>query len=103
MSEFFTMPWGATYSGGALVTMYLAELAVHSWDLAFATGQLNRLDDSLALVALDGARDMIRPEYRDAVATGSPFGVEIEPPSEASHWDRLAAFTGRDPRASPSQ
>ena len=38
------MPWGEEYTGAPLVDMYLAELAAHAWDLARATGQLDRLD-----------------------------------------------------------
>ena len=100
LSSSFTMPWGEEYSGATLVNMYLAELATHAWDLALATGQLDRLDPSLAVPALDGARAMITPEYRDRVAPGSPFGAEVPPPPGATAWERLAAFTGRDPRAS---
>lgn len=58
----FTMPWGETYTGVNLVNMYLAELATHAWDLAQATGQLDRLDPSLAQPALAGAEAMIKPE-----------------------------------------
>jgi hypothetical protein len=93
------MPWGEEYSGVTLVNMYLAELAAHAWDLASITGQLDRLDPFLAVSALDGARAMIKPEYRDMVAKGSPFGAEIPPPPDADGWERLAAFMGRDPRA----
>ena len=100
LSSSFTMPWGEEYTGATLVNMYLAELATHAWDLALATGQLDRLDPSLAGPALDGARAMIKPEYRDMVAPGSPFGAEVPPPPGAGAWERLAAFTGRDPRAS---
>jgi len=100
LSSSFTMPWGEEYSGATLVNMYLAELATHSWDLALATGQLGRLDPALAVPALDGARAMVKPEYRDMVATGSPFGAELLPPPDADDWERLAAFMGRDPRAS---
>jgi uncharacterized protein (TIGR03086 family) len=100
LSTLSTMPWGEEYSGATLVNMYLAELAAHAWDLASATGQLDRLDPSLAVSALDGARAMIKPEYRDMVATGSPFGAEVSPPPDADDWERLAAFMGRDPRAS---
>ena len=96
----FTMPWGEKYTGATLVNMYLAELAAHAWDLAQATGQLDRLDPSLAQPALDGARAMIKPEYRDMVEPGSPFGAEVPPPPGADDWERLAAFMGRDPRAS---
>src|SRR5579862_1117949 len=55
LSSSFTMPWGEEYTGATLVNMYLAELAAHAGDLALATGQLDRLDPSLAVSALDGA------------------------------------------------
>lgn len=100
LTSSIAMPWGEEYSGATLVNMYLAELATHSWDLAFATGQLNRLDPYLAMPALDGARAMLKPEYRDMVATGSPFGAEVPPTPDADNWERLAAFMGRDPQAS---
>jgi uncharacterized protein (TIGR03086 family) len=82
------------------VDMYLAELATHAWDLARATGQLDRLDHSLALPALDGARAMIKTQYRNLVEPGAPFAAAVPPPPGADDWDRLAAFMGRDPRAS---
>jgi uncharacterized protein (TIGR03086 family) len=100
LSSRFTMPWGEEYTGATLVDMYLAELAAHAWDLAHATGHLDRLDPSLALPALEGARSMIKPQYRDMVEPGAPFGVEVPPPPGADDWERLAAFMGRDPRAS---
>ena len=102
LSSKFTMPWGEEYDGATLVDMYVAELAAHSWDLAHATGQLDKLDPSLAPSALEGARAMIQPQFRDMVAPGVPFGAEVIPPSDADGWERLAAFTGRDPRATPT-
>lgn len=93
-----TMPWGEVYTGATLVDMYLAELAAHAWDLAAAIGGLDRLDPTLAGPALDGARAMLKPEYRDAIAVGSPFGAEVEPPADATGWERFAAFMGRRPR-----
>ncbi|MDQ1377127.1 MAG: hypothetical protein QOE15_1300 [Acidimicrobiaceae bacterium] len=93
-----TMPWGETYTGSTLVDMYLAELATHAWDLAKATGQLDRLDEGLAVAALDGARAMLKAEYRNMMEPGSPFGSEIEAPVYATCSERLAAFMGRDPR-----
>jgi uncharacterized protein (TIGR03086 family) len=101
LSSRFTMPWGEEYTGATLVDLYLAELAAHTWDLARATEQLDRLDPSIAAPALEGARAMIKPQYRDMVEPGAPFGAEVPPPAGAGDWDRLAAFTGRDPRASP--
>ena len=93
-----TMPWGEEYTGATLVDMYLAELAAHAWDLASATGQIDKLDPSLALPALEGARATIKPEYRNLVEPGSPFGAEVYPAPGADDWERLAAFMGRDPR-----
>jgi hypothetical protein len=61
LSSRFIMPWGEEYTGAALVDTYLAELAAHAWDLARATGQLDRLDPSLALPALE-ARGEPRPK-----------------------------------------
>ena len=100
LSSTFTMPWGEEYTGASLVDMYLAELATHAWDLAQATRQLDRLDRSLALPALEGARALIKPQYRDMVEPGAPFGAEVPLPPGADNWERLAAFMGRDPRVS---
>ena len=72
-----------TWDPGTLVDMYLAELATHAWDLARATGQIDRLDSSLALPALEGARAMIKPQYRDMVEPGAPFGAEVSLAPEA--------------------
>src|SRR5664279_2483896 len=94
------MPWGEEFTGTTLVDMYLAELATHSWDLASATGQIDRLDPSLAVAALEGARAWIKPRYRNMVGPGAPFGTEVDPPPSADEWERLAAFMGRDPRVS---
>jgi uncharacterized protein (TIGR03086 family) len=91
------MPWGEEYTGAALVDMYLAELATHAWDLARATGQIDTLDPSVALPALEAARAMIKPHYRDMVEPGAPFGAEVDPAPGADDWERLAAFMGRDP------
>ncbi|MHB8448894.1 MAG: TIGR03086 family metal-binding protein [Mycobacteriales bacterium] len=101
LSATTTMPWGETYIGSTLVDMYLAELATHTWDLAAATGQLDRLDSDLAVTALDAARSMLKPEYRNQLAEGSPFGTEVQAPAGATPWECLAAFMGRQPQPTP--
>ena len=93
-----TMPWGEEYPGATLVDMCVAELATHAWDLARATGQINMLDPSLAVPAIEGARAWIKPQYRNLVEPGAPFGSEVDPAPGADDWERLAAFMGRDPR-----
>ena len=97
-----TMPWGETYTGSTLVDMYLSELATHAWDLADATGQ-ELSDEALASTALEGARAMLRPEYRNMMGKGSPFGSELAAEAGATPWERLAAFMGRSSvRAAPT-
>lgn len=93
-----TMPWGETYTGRTLVDMYLAELAAHAWDLARATGQVDRIDPALGSPALAAARAMLKPEYRDLMSSGSPFGAEVPAPEGATDYERFVAFMGRDPR-----
>lgn len=90
------MPWGEEYPGRALVGMYLVELATHAWDLAVATGNQHLLDADLGAVALACARASIKPEYR--TEDGEPFGPEVPAPADATDWERLGAFMGRQPR-----
>ena len=77
LSVRYPMPWGQEYTGAILVDMYLAELAAHAWDLARATGQTGKLDPSLAGPALEGARAMIKPAYRNLAGPGAPFGRRL--------------------------
>ena len=46
--------------------------------------------------ALTCAQANITSEHREV--EGSPLGPEVEPPAEATAWERLAAFMGRTPR-----
>ena len=92
----YTMPWGEEYTGATLVDMYVSELATHTWDLAYATGQVAKLDRPLALPALEGARAWVKPHYRNMVEPGAPFAAEVSPAPDADDWERLAAFMGRD-------
>jgi uncharacterized protein (TIGR03086 family) len=97
MTRTITMPWGEDYSGAQLAGMYLVEIATHSWDLASATGTIDLLDEALGEDTLAVAKATIREGYRNV--EGNPFGPEIEPPMEATSWERLAAFMGRTPRS----
>jgi uncharacterized protein (TIGR03086 family) len=93
-----SVPWGEAMTGEMLVNMYLAELATHAWDVALTTGQLGHLDPVLAEPALEAARAMLMPELRNAWGQGNPYGAEIAAPTDATDWERLAAFMGRPPR-----
>lgn len=89
------MPWGETYDGSTLVNMYLSELVAHTWDLSVATGQTLACDEDLASAALAAAHAMLRPEYRDSMGIGNPFGAEQPAGDDATSLERFAAFMGR--------
>lgn len=70
------------------------EYAAHSWDLAKATGQMDKLDQPLASILLPIARQAL-PE--GARGEGRPFAAEVTPAAGASPYDQFAAFLGRQP------
>ena len=80
-----------------LVNQQIADLAVHGWDIARATGQSTDLDPELGQVALAWARENLQPQFRGAEGSGRAFGPEVPVPDSAPLYDRLAAFFGRDP------
>ena len=67
-----------------------AEIAVHTWDLARATGQTPPLDPAVAERGLAFMSGALTPENR-----GQAFGEEVTAPEDAPAYDRLAAFAGR--------
>lgn len=99
LSREVSVPWGVV-PGAAAVAAYAAELTVHSWDLAVATDSTGLLDPALAEVALAGYQGYLPPEPRGGVI---PFGPVIEVGPEAGAYERLVAYTGRDPVGSRSR
>ena len=83
----------ATWSLG----QQIADLVVHGWDIAKATGGSTDLDPELALASLEWGRQNLQPKYRGDEASGNVFGPEVTVASDAPVYDRLAAFFGRDP------
>lgn len=88
------MPSGAAAALGSRVDQQIAELTVHTWDLARATRQRAELDPAPAERALAWARPMLRPEFR---GPDMAFGAEVPVPDDAPVYDRLAGWFGRDP------
>ena len=73
-----------------------AEFAVHTWDLARATGHSAGLDPEVAERALAFMSQGLTSDNR-----GGAFGPEVTVPDDAPVYDRLAAFAGRDPAGTP--
>jgi uncharacterized protein (TIGR03086 family) len=70
----------------------LAELAVHTWDLATALGEpTGHLEPEVAERGLAFMRSGLTAENRDPV-----FGPERQAPPEADAYARIAAFAGRE-------
>ena len=76
----------------------IAELAVHTWDIARATGQSEDLDASVAEYGLVWAKQNLRPQFRGPEDEGKGFGPEVPVPDDAPIYERLAGWFGRDPQ-----
>lgn len=69
----------------------LAELAVHTWDLATALGQsTDSLDQDAAASGLAFMEANLRDEMRSHA-----FGPRQDAPESANAYERIAAFAGR--------
>ena len=71
----------------------MPDVLVHTWDLARATGQDERLDPAEVHRTLDAMS-----QVDDEMLRGSGhFGPRVEVPEDADEVTRLIAFTGRTP------
>ena len=96
LNRLMPVPGGGEAPLRSRADQQIAELAVHGWDLARATGQsIDLLDPRVAQHALAWAQRMLRPEHR---GPGRAFGTEVAVAEDASIQDRLAGWFGRDPR-----
>jgi uncharacterized protein (TIGR03086 family) len=69
------------------------EFLVHAWDYAMATGQHLPVPVPVSDYVLSLAHDIITPHGRATVG----FDPPIELPDDARVFDKLLAFTGRQP------
>lgn len=69
----------------------LADVLIHTWDLARATG----LDETLDPTEVERTYAMMEPN--DEMLRGPAFGPKVEVAADADPQTRLIAFTGRQP------
>lgn len=81
---------GATTFAAGVDGFLSADLVVHQWDLARATGQ----DDGLDLDEVRRVEAMLRP-MGDMLRSPGAFGPEIEPAPGADEQTRFLNFLGR--------
>jgi uncharacterized protein (TIGR03086 family) len=88
----FDGPMGRTTIEEMVGRFGIADLVVHTWDLARATGQDEELDTDevrRAFALMEPNDEMMRK--------GDAFGARVEVPDDADDQTRLIAFTGRRP------
>jgi uncharacterized protein (TIGR03086 family) len=89
---------GSATPAADIASMMLAELVLHGWDLAAATGQSYTVSDraaAAALAAVEANAEMFR-QYKG-------FAEPFSPPDDAAALDRALALSGRDPDWTPSR
>jgi uncharacterized protein (TIGR03086 family) len=76
----------------AVDRFYTSDVFMHTWDLARATGQDDRLDAGMCAALLEGMEPM-----EEILRSSGQFGTRVAVPSDADETDRLIGFIGRDP------
>jgi uncharacterized protein (TIGR03086 family) len=92
LSQPVSLPF-ATIPADMALRIAAADLLVHAWDLATATGQPFEPPTDFVESVTPFYVQFIGPELRD----GNTFAAAVEPGPEASPIDRLVAYTGRNP------
>lgn len=83
---------GTHQVGQAIDTFVTGDVLVHTWDLARATGQDERLDPTEVHRMLEGMLPM-----DEVLRSSGHYGPRVEVSEDADEQTRLIAFTGRRP------
>ncbi|KUI31430.1 TIGR03086 family metal-binding protein [Mycobacterium sp. GA-2829] len=87
-----TRAGGVDLPGDVAGTVALAEVVLHGWDLAVATGRRYDCDEATARACLDHLAQF------DPAGTEGLFGPAVPIPDDAPVLDRIVARSGRHPR-----
>jgi len=95
--ESFTHPVAGTHRlAEAVDRFYTADVFMHTWDLARATGQQAALDADFAAALLEGMRPI-----EELLRSSGQYGAPVAVAADAPVVDRLMGFIGRDPAWTP--
>jgi uncharacterized protein (TIGR03086 family) len=75
---------------------YTADVFMHTWDLARATGQDDRLDPEFCAEMLAGMEPLA-----ELLQSSGQYGTPVPVPADADAQTRLIGFIGRDPHWRP--
>jgi uncharacterized protein (TIGR03086 family) len=76
--------------------IYTADVFMHTWDLARATGQDDRLDPDFCAQLLAGMSSM-----EEVLRDSGQYGPAVPVPDDADVQSRMLGFIGRDPQWRP--
>jgi uncharacterized protein (TIGR03086 family) len=76
----------------AVDQFYTADVFMHTWDLARATGQDETLDPQKCADLLAGME-----QYEEAMRSSGQYGPKVDVPPDSDVQTRMLAFIGRDP------
>ena len=76
----------------AIDQFYTSDVFMHTWDLARATGQDDRLDPDFCTQLLGGME-----QIEQVIRSSGEYGARVEVPAGADAQTRLLGFIGRDP------
>jgi uncharacterized protein (TIGR03086 family) len=84
---------GSATPAADIAAMLIAEMVLHGWDIAKATGQDYRCDDAVAQAVLETvqAQGELFRQYQG-------FAAIVPVPDDATAFDRALALSGRNPR-----
>jgi uncharacterized protein (TIGR03086 family) len=87
---------GAMTLAGASDMIYISDVFMHTWDLARATGQDDRLDPAVCAAMVEGMEPM-----EELIRSSGQYGPRVPVPDDADAQTRLLGFIGRDPDWKP--
>jgi uncharacterized protein (TIGR03086 family) len=76
----------------AIDRFYTADVFMHTWDLARATGQDETLDEETCRMLYEGMEPM-----EEVIRASGQYGPRVEVPADADWQTRLLGFIGRQP------
>jgi uncharacterized protein (TIGR03086 family) len=91
-AEFTNPHTGSMPLGQAIDRFYTSDVFLHTWDLARATGQDERLDPELCAAMLAGMEPL-----DELLRSSGQYGAAVPVPDDADVQTRLLGFIGRDP------
>jgi len=80
----------------AIDQFYTSDVFMHTWDLARATGQDDRLDPDFCALLLAGMEPM-----EEIIRSSGQYGARVPVKDDADAQTKMLGFIGRDPQWSP--